>query len=81
MKPLTERIENEARRTFVSLHRNARNGYERGDCHCLACSEKVDELVDHFKAHGWIERQAERLSGVWDPAAAVRDVARLKGWV
>lgn len=68
--PLTEK---QAREAWGLLHHHAGNGYERGDCHCDACSIIVDDLVDFFEI-------TPPKGSIYSPAAAVREAAQGRGW-
>jgi len=93
LKALNERIEDEARKTFMALHRNRRNGYDRGYCHCQTCDEKIQELIGHFTANGAIVNigpgrwaivvRRVPVDGVSprDAVEVVRTIATERGWI
>lgn len=70
---IDDRLSHEAaRKAYGLLHHHARNGYERGDCHCDACDVIVQELTEYFGI--------ERSGGVYSPAFLVRQRASELGW-
>lgn len=64
--------EDVARKSYMLLHRHARNGYDRGDCHCEACDVIVQELTEYFGI--------TRSGGLYSPAFLVRQYANELGW-
>lgn len=68
-----ELSESEAKVLYLSLHRHAANGYERGDCHCDHCDNVVNTLVVYFGVQ-------KPSTGIYSPAALVREEAVKRGW-
>lgn len=61
--------EAEARLAYAELHRRPSYGYERGDCHCQDCEERVDQLVGFFDI-------TQPATGLFDPARVIRSRAQ-----
>jgi hypothetical protein len=70
---IDDRLSDEAAsKAYKLLHTHALHGYEPGDCHCDGCDVIVQELVEYFGI--------TRGTGVYSPAALVRQRAHELGW-